>query len=369
MAVHSTERILLIAMELSNKKWKLLLSDGSKKSSRTIVARDLAAFNEAVEKAKVKFKLPADCRVVSGYEAGRDGFWIHRWLVSKGIDNKVMDPASIEVRRGGKNRKTDRIDAEKLHDVLERKIIFGQKRAFSEVVVPSEETEAEMRICRERDRLVKERCGHRARIKSLCVSQGITTSKVLVLPPSELRNWEGKPLSPELAREIGCEQERLKLVNKQIREIEKSQRTAVNEESGPAAERAATLIRLKSIGLQTACKLSSEAFWRTFKNRKKAGAFTGLVGTPYDSGDSVRDQGISKTGSKRVRVCMIELAWLWLRYQPESELSKWYMTNYGPDSKRSRRKGIVALARKLFIALWKYLETGEIPAGAQLKSA
>ena len=368
MAVHSTERILLVAMELSNSKWKLLLSDGSKKSIRTIDARDLLAFDSALEKTRDKFKLPDDCRVVCGYEAGRDGFWIHRHLVGKGLECIVMDPASIEVRRGGKNKKTDRIDVEKLHEILERKVVFGQDRAFSEVVVPSEEIEAEMRTCRERDVLKKERGQHRMRIQSLCVGQGITTSKALVVPPSELRNWKGEALPAELISAIEREQARLRLVDEQIRELERYQRTAVKEKSNSAAKNAATLIELKSIGIQTAYKLSSEAFWRKFENRKKAGAFTGLTGTPYNSGDSVKDQGISKAGSKKVRVCMIELAWLWLRHQPESALSKWFFENYGAGTKRCRKKGIVALARKLFIALWKYLEHGELPAGAQLKA-
>ncbi len=367
MAVHSTERILLVAMELSNKTWKLLFSDGSKKSSRTIEARDLAAFLAALEKARKKFELPADCQVVSGHEAGRDGFWIHRWLVSRGIDNKLMDPASIEVRRG-KHKKTDRIDVEKLHDMLERKVVFGQERAFSEVAVPSEEAEAQMRICRERTTLVRERNRHTARLKSLCVLHGIADPKVTIRTPSELRDWADRPLSPELVSELEHEQARLRLVQEQIREVEKNQKDIVKNKEGVTGEKAARLMELKSVGIQSASLLSSEAFaWRKFKNRKKAGAFTGLTGTPYDSGDSVRDQGISKAGSKRVRTCMIELAWLWLRWQPESALSKWFLENYGPGSKRCRRKGIVALARKLFIALWKYVEFGEIPDGAIMK--
>lgn len=367
MAVHSTERILLVAMELSNSKWRLLFSDGSNKSSRSIEARNLSAFLGALDKAKHKFKLEKDCRVVSGYEAGRDGFWIHRWLVSKGIDNRLMDAASIEVRRG-KHKKTDRIDVEKLHELLERKIIFGQERAFSEVAVPSEDAESQMRICRERNTLVKERNKHTSRIKSLCVLHGITDSKVTVRSPSELRDWADRPLPPELVGELEHEQARLKLVTEQIREVEKLQRESVTKKESTAGEKAARLMELKSIGIQSAFLLSSEAFaWRKFKNRKKAGAFTGLTGTPYDSGDSVRDQGISKAGSKRVRTCMIELAWLWLRWQPDSALTKWYFEHYGPDSKRSRRKGIVALARKLFIALWKYMEFGKIPEGAIIK--
>ena len=368
MAVHSTERILLVAMELSNSKWRLLFSDGSKKSSRTVKARQLFEFNEALEKAKNKFKLDKDCRVVCGLEAGRDGFWIHRWLVTKGIESRLMDPASIEVRRG-KHKKTDRIDVEKLHDLLERKVVFEQERAFSEVAVPSEDAEAQMRICRERSNLIKERNRHTSRIKSLCVLHGIADPKVTIRPPSELRDWAGRPLPQELVKELEHEQARLKLVIEQIREVAKLQNEYVKNKECAAGERAAHLMKLKAVGIQSAFLLSSEAFaWRKFKNRKKAGAFTGLTGTPYDSGDSVRDQGISKTGSKRVRTCMIELSWIWLRWQPDSALTKWYFENYGPGSKRSRRKGIVALARKLFIALWKYMEFGEVPEGAIIRT-
>lgn len=364
------EKSLFMVLELSNKKWKVGFGDGSRDRYRNVQARDLAGLVREVEVAKKKLGLRADAHVVSGFEAGRDGMWIDRFLKKQGYENVVMDPASIEVSRHARNRKTDRLDAEKLLRALLRGKLWGDKKAFSAVCVPSEEQEAQMRVERERERLVKEHGAHRARIKSLCILHGVDVKHPAKVVVGELRDWEGKPFAQSLVKELCHEQDRLRLVDEQLKHLEEEQAVAVKEARTVGAAKAAKLCRLKAVGLQSGWLLSHECFaWRTFRNRKKLGAFAGLTGTPYDSGDTLREQGISKAGSRRVRTTMIELAWGWLRWQRGSTLAKWFRDRYeGVGSSRSKRKGIVALARKLLIALWKYLEQGTVPEGAIVRA-
>lgn len=361
-------KTLFIAMELSNKKWKLAVGDGSQVRIRTLPARAQEAFLREVSNAKLKFGLDADCRVCCCYEAGRDGFWIDRFLQAHGFENIVIDPASIEVSRRGRRRKNDRLDAEMLLDRLLRAQLWGDAKAFAPVRVPSEEQEDQMRLYRERERLSKERTGHRARIKSLLVLHGIDASNPARVNVEELTIWSGRPLAPRIAAEILREQQRLRLVEEQIAELEKEQMQVLEDPQSNVERMICKLASLKSVGPQSSWVLVHECFaWREFKNRKHLGSFAGLTGTPYDSGDSSREQGISKVGSARVRTAMIELAWGWLRWQPGSELSRWYQHRFGSGTRRSRRVGIVALARKLLIAMWKYLQNDELPTGALLK--
>lgn len=362
------EKKLLMAMELSNKNWKLCFGDGSSHRERTIPARSVGLLLKEVERAKEKLGLPAEVAVVSCYEAGRDGFWIDRMLREHGIRNYVMDPSSIEVPRQARQRKTDRLDSRKLLKLLVRFELWGERGSFSQVQVPNEEQEAELRTHRERERLSKERTGHRARIKSLCVLHGIDAKKALRVDVSALRDWKGRELPAQWLRELKRERERLELVDEQLAAVEETQKTSLASSENKSVEQARKLQQLKSIGMQTSWILSHECFgWRTFANRKRLGSFSGLTGTPFDSGETLRDQGISKAGNRRVRTTMIELAWLWLRWQPDSALTHWYLERYA-GTKRSRRKGIVALARKLLIALWKYLEYDIVPEGAILKA-
>lgn len=361
---------VFMAMELSNKKWKLAFGNGSQERYRSIPARNVEALRAEVKLAKQKLGMAADATVIACYEAGRDGFWIARMLAKEGIRTRIMDPASIEVSRQSRRRKTDRLDAQKLLKVLIRRECGHEEDAFAEVRVPSEQQEADLRLHRERDRLVSESTAHRARIRSLLILHGIEVRNPATVVMKRLRDWEGKPLSEAWLQELEHEQKRLVEVKQRIDELEKEQARQLDDPQSPGTVKAAKLYRLKAVGVQSTWQLAHECFgWRHFRNRKQVGSFAGLTGTPYDSGESVREQGISKAGNRRVRRTMIELAWSWVRWQPKSALTIWFTNRYVRDgSRRSRRKGIVALARKLLVALWKYVEQDVLPEGALLRA-
>ncbi|MCP4823705.1 MAG: IS110 family transposase [Shimia sp.] len=364
---------LYMALELSKKLWKLAFSDGEKKRVVTIKAKNLLELQEAITKAKAKFGLPMEARVVSCYEAGRDGFWLHRFLVSTGIENKVVDSSSIEVNRRARRAKTDGIDAGKLLGLL-RRYWGGERDVYSVVRVPSESQEDARRLHRELERLKKERGQHITRIRSLLTLHGIEVSYVggsdWADQVSGFRQWDGSPLPGELKAELLREGERLTLVRQQISALEAEQRRRERESDDPMIRKIVQLQQLGAIGQVSAWVFIMELFgWRKFNNRRELASLVGLTPMPYNSGDSTVEQGISKAGSRRVRALLIEISWLWLRYQPDSELSQWFNRRFAAGGKRMRRIGIVALARKLLIALWRYLETGEIPAGAHLKAA
>ncbi len=361
---------LYMAMELSNRKWKLGFSNGEKNRIITIDAGDWPALTTAINLARTKLYCAPDCHVVSCYEAGRDGFWIHRALTADGIENFVLDSASIEVSRRKKKVKTDRVDVIALLRLLMR-YMNGEKEALHAIRIPTVEAEDQRRLNRERDRLIKERGAHTARIKSLLVAHGIRLEKMTDLPlflPTAKAAVTGYDLPADLKAELEREYARYDLANKQIKKLEKLQIERTEAEGVPATRNIQHLRSLKGVGWQSSWILCMEFFnWREFKNAKQVGACAGLTPTPYDSGDSTREQGISKAGNKRVRKLMVELAWLWVRYQPGSKLTLWFQKRFGSGGKRMRRIGIVALARKLLIALWRYLETGVIPEGAILK--
>ena len=364
------DKKLFMAMELSKNNWKLAFGNGERERQRTIASGNESLLRAEIVKAKEKLGLVADAEVVSCYEAGRDGFWIDRMLRRNAIRNTIMDPASIEVPRRSRTRKTDRLDASRLLRLLLRAELWGETQVFSSVIVPDEEHESLMRIGRERERLVKERTGHRTRIRSLGALHNIEIGNPAKMIVEQLRDWAGEPLRPEIREELRREQQRLLLTEEQIKGLEQQQAESLAAKATPAASKAARLYQLKSIGLQSGWLLGHECFgWRHFRNRKAVGSFAGLTGTPYDSGQTLREQGISKAGSARVRTGMIELAWLWVRYQPNSALTRWFVENYViAGTTRSKRKGIVALARKLLVALWKYVEQDIVPEGALLKA-
>ena len=372
-ATHGTEGsatapVLYMALELSNKNWRLALSDGAKSRQVSVAAADLAKLAEAVAKAKERFKLPASARVVSCYEAGRDGFWLHRHLGSVGIENEVIDAASIEVNRRLRHVKTDRLDGERLLAKLIRHHT-GERGGWSVVRAPSVEDEDARRLHRELERLKRERLAHRVRMQSLLVVQGV---RVRIKGAARLRLetlalWDARPLPEELKAELAREVERLALVERQIAALETERRERLREPKTAAERSIVQLMRLGAIGPTSAWLLVMEFFgWRRFRNRREVAALAGLVGTPYNSGESERDQGISKAGNRRVRAMIVEIAWLWLRFQPKSALSQWYQRRFAGGGLRIRRIGIVALARRLLIALWRYLEDGVIPEGARL---
>lgn len=362
--------ILYIAFELSNTKWKLAFSDGVKRRFKTIDARDMNRVYSEIDRAKKHFSMGENTTIHTCYEAGRDGFWIHRHLVEHGVNNIVVDSSSIEVNRRYRRAKTDRIDASKLLNMLIR-YLSGETKLWSVVRVPNVAQEDERRLHREIERLKKEKTSHSNRITSLLILQGIKT-RVDARFLKRLEHFalpDGQPLPIHLKNEILREHERYELIKNQLKQLE-AEKKQMLDEGGDRAQKVQMLQNFKGIGPISAWLLVYEYFgWRQFDNVKQVGAAAGLAPTPYDSGSSIREQGISKAGNRRIRAVMIELAWYWLRYQPKSELSQWYMHRFGTGSKRMRRVGIVALARKLLISLWKYTESQVIPEGAMFKNA
>ncbi|MGB5549636.1 MAG: IS110 family transposase [Thermoanaerobaculia bacterium] len=369
---YSEEKVLFLALELSNSKWKLgsTMSVGSKARERTIAAGDLGALHEEVSRAKRRFGLESSARVVSCYEAGRDGFWLDRHLRHAGIENIVVDPSSIEVNRRSRRAKTDRLDVGKLLRQLMR-WWSGEPKVWGVARVPSVEAEDQRQLHRELEALKRERTRYTNRMTSLLVTQGIRlkVSRSFLARLSAVRLWDNSPVPAGLRSRLEREYVRWTLVQEQIAELEKQRRSALRTARDRGAQTARRLYRLRGIGENYAWLASMEAFaWRRFDNRRQVGGMAGLTPTPYSSGQIQRDQGIGKDGNRRLRAATVEIAWGWLRFQPDSELSKWFQERYGPGSRRSRRVGIVALARKLLIALWRYLETGVVPAGAVLKT-
>jgi transposase len=361
---------LYMAMELSNSQWKLGFGNGTKLRHKTIDARDRQRCLEEVALSKVKLKLPTDAAVVCCFEAGRDGHWIYRWLESEGFEVMEIDSSSIETARGRKHVKTDRIDVEKLLDLLIRYHGFGLRKAFRVVRVPSVAAEAGQRLHREDEYLIRQRTRVSNRIKGLLVAQGLKEVSLRGNFASYLeraRLWNGDGLTAELKTELTRLHAQYTVFIDQLKALARSYAEELATDT-PLAEKRRRLERLKSLGPKTSRILSAEVFgWRSFANGRQVGAFSGLTPTPSQSGDSDTEQGISKAGNRRVRRVMIELAWLWLRWQPDSELSRWFNHRFAHGGKRMRRIGIVALARKLLIALWRYTEHGVIPPGAVLK--
>ena len=370
----SNEPLLHAALELSKNSWLLAIQfpDRDKPSLYRLSGGDgdglLTKLDAARRRmAKVAGQAP---KLVLCYEAGYDGFWLARLLEQHGIECKVMDPASLQVDRRARRVKTDRIDVEKLLQAL---IAWcrGERHVCSMVVIPSVEEEDLRRTHRERNRLVRERTAHINRIKGLLFGQGIrginVKSRYKTLVPAELVTADGRSLPPRLAREIAREIDRLAQLQEQIREVERERDMASNTCQATEQKRQ-LLLRLNGVGEATAPILAREVYYRQFANRGQVASFIGLAPSPYDSGESRRNQGISKAGNGLVRAVLIQTAWIWLRHQPNSALSRWFHQRTEGHSKRMRCIMIVAVARKLAIALWRYLETGLIPEGATLSA-
>ena len=366
------ERVLHLAFELSQNKWKLGFSDGNKMRFKSIVARSLEQLHEEIEKAQVRFKLRGKVRIVSCYEAGRDGFWLHRHLLSCGIENVVVDSSSLEVNRRKRRAKTDRIDARKLLGMLMR-YHGGERRLWSVVNVPSVEAEDGRNLNRELEVLKKERTMHRNRLRGLLIQQGLEvtnpSAKKFLQEVEALRSWDAEELPEDLKARIVREYERLRMVEEHIKILNKERERRVQLADKSSYRQVAQLRTLYGIGVTSSWDFVMEMFaWREFRNRRQVGAFPGLTPTPYDSGGSQREQGISKAGRGRIRALSIQIAWGWLRFQPQSKLSKWFWQRFGHGGKRMRRIGIVAVARRLLIDLWRYLEHGLIPEGARTRA-
>lgn len=369
---YSTGDTLYLAFELSQAKWKLgfTTSVGQKAWKRAVEAGGLLALGKQIRLAKERFRLPEECRVLSCYEAGRDGFWLHRYLLAEKIENLVVDSASIEVNRRAKRAKTDRLDVGKLVTMLAR-FDGGEKKVWSVVQVPSLEVEDQRHLHRELLTLKVDRTRHINRIKGLLAGQGvrIRVRTDFLSRLDEVHLWDESPLPTGLRTRLEQEYACLAFVTQQIQALEAERRDLLRTSSDASVAKVRQLLRLRGIGENSAWLFVMEFFgWRSFRNRRQVGALAGLAPTPYQSGDEWHEQGISKAGNRPMRGMGVEIAWSWLRYQPDSALSRWYRDRFGHGSKRIRKIGIVALARKLLVALWRYLEYGEIPAGAQLKA-
>jgi transposase len=360
-----------MAMELSEKSWVLFFGTGlgTQQWVQSIGARNLKLLTRVIASAKKRLGLPAAAPVVSCYEAGRDGFWLHRWLEqTAGIRSLVVDSASIEVNRRQRRAKSDRLDGGKLLTMLSRHLL-GERKVWSVVQVPSQEDEDLRHLSREMDALKDERKRHLCRIKSLLVAEGLSVKSVKRLPKQidTWTRWDGSTLGEPLRARLRREWERLELVETQMRQLEAQCRQLVRQSSQARIRQVGQMQRLRGIGERSSWTFVVECFgWRPYRNRREAGAIVGLTPTPYQSGNMDHQQGISKAGNRRVRTMAVEIAWSWLRFQPQSELSRWFIRRFGRANKRQRRIGIVALARKLVVQLWRYLETGELPPGAVL---
>ena len=356
---------LYMSLELGDRSWKLTISDGRRGPSRyNVEAGDTAAVLDCVAKARARCGVSAESRVHSCYEAGRDGWWLHRWLLEHGIDNIVVDSASIEVNRRARRAKTDRLDGDKLLAMLLRH--HAGERVWSVLHEPTPADEDARRAHRELERLMHERTAHANRIGSLLVLHNLRPR--IVIGGRDWATWwdaHGMQVPPELRAELERESARLALVKQQIKALEAARRQSLEDGKQPMV---AQLAKLRAIGPKGAWVLVKELFgWRHFANRRELAGCLGLAPTPYDSGGSQVEQGISKAGNKRARALLVELAWGWLRLQPASALTQWFYRRFAAAGTRMRRVGIVALARRLAIALWRYLQHGEIPAGAVLK--
>jgi len=356
---------LYMSLELSLKTWKLGFTDGSANPRVVSVpARNYSALGEAIAKARQRFSMSADTPVVSCYEAGREGFSVHRTLAEMGIGNRVVNPASIRVERQARRSKTDRLDA----ILLVKQLAAGELKA---VEVPSPEAEDARQVARELHELKVERGALTNRIRGLLFAQGydhsVATQKGL--DDLEYGRAQGSiKLPPHLDERLTRALARLALIKEQIGDIVKARQAAMKASATKAAEQVRVLMTLCGVGIESAWVLVLELFgWRKFPNRKALAAYLGLTPTPFASGQMSREQGISKAGPVRLRAIMIELAWFWLKYQPGSELSRWFHKRFAEGTKRTRRVGIVALARKLVIGLWHFLDDGVPPAGAQTR--
>ena len=365
---------LYMAFELGTPKWKLAFSIGlaQKPRIRNIEVRDLEALQKEIKAAKKRFHLSEDAKVFSCYEAGRDGFWLHRYLVSTGVENIIVDSSSIEVNRRKRRAKTDRLDAQKLVNMLIRFHLFQEKKIWSIVRVPSVEDEDRRQMHRERQALHKEKDRAMNRIRGLLATQGIRLGSRKTVTDEQidaLRLWDKSPLPERLQNRLRREWAHVAFLKDQIALLEKERRNEMKQAQEADVEKIQRLQSLKGIGDIGSWVTVREFFgWREFKNAKEVGSLAGYCGTPYDSGNEKHDQGMSKAGNRRIRAVGIELAWSWLRHQPNSALTQWYMRRFANGGKAARKIGIVALARKLLIAFWRYLEIGVVPDGAELKA-
>jgi transposase len=378
-AIQTNITSILISMELSRKTWlitALLPGNGEKMSKYTLPAGNLVGLFELFMKLRERCleKTGQVWPFVSIQESGLDGFWIHRALETEGVESYVVDASSIAIPRRRRRVKTDRIDGEALLRVL-MAYLRGDPRVCSMVRVPSPEQEDRRRVGRERDHLIMERIRHTNHIKGLLFSQGVTDYEPLHKDRrgrlEELRTGDGgRPLPKHMQTEIGRELERLELVLAHIEAIEDERDALLAEKvAEDKTSPAAMLLEIKGVGMELANVLVSECFARTFDNRRQVASYAGLAPTPWQSGKINREQGVSKAGNSRLRKMLIQMSWLWLRHQPDTTLSQWYRARVAHNGGSGKKRAITALARKLLVALWKYVASGVVIEGVIMKEA
>jgi transposase len=369
----TTERVLFMAFELSEKTWKLgfTTGHGQKPRERAVAARHQARLRQEIAQAKRRFGLPETAPVVSCYEAGREGFWLQRFLQAQGITNQVVDSSSIEVNRRKRRAKSDGLDVRKLLSMLMR-YEQGERQVWRVVHVPSVEAEDQRHLHRDLETLKQERASTTTRIKGVLSSQGIRLTTLNKFPEQldALRLWDGSEIPRGLRRRLLRVWAHHQFLSEQIAALEAERRALLQSSEDASLAKVRQLMHLKGIGINGAWLWVLEFFgWRALKNRREVGGLAGVTPTPYPSGERAREQGIAKAGNRHVRWMTTELAWSWIRDQPESALSCWFRERFGSGGKRLRRIGIVAVAPTLLMALGRFLNTGVFPEGAELKAA
>jgi transposase len=362
---------LLMSMDLGRRQWKLGFTTGvgHRPRRRTLSTDAWDRLPEEIAAAKKRFGLPVDAPVISCYEAGRDGFWIHRYLTSLEIENLVVDSSSIEVNRRARRAKTDRLDVEKLLAMLLR-YTGGEQTVWRIVRVPTEADEQRRQRHRELFTLKQDRARVTNRIAGLLATVGVLLKVDARFGGrlDRLRQWNGQPVPEALRVRLAREWEKVELLTTQIHNLDRARRAMVRESRDEAVTLVRRLLELRGIGDNAAWVFVTEFFaWRGFRNRRQVGGSTGLVGTPFTSGAVKHEQGISKAGNRRVRAIAVQIAWGWLRHQQQSALTHWYNRRFADGGPVARKIGIVAVARRLVIDLWRYLDAGVMPDGALLK--
>jgi transposase len=376
-AIQTNLAAIFTSLELSRSIWLItsLTPGGSEKMSKhSVPAGDIAALLARFSKLKQKAlaRMATSFPIVVIHEAGLDGFWVHRVLQSEGIESHVVDPASIATSRRRRRAKTDRIDGEALLRAL---LAFkrGEPRVCAMVKAPTPEEEDRRRLCRERKVLIAERVKHVNRVKGLLFSQGVFGYEPLRRGRrqrlDELTTGDGRPLPGHLKSQIGRELDRLELLLEQIKAVEGERDALLAAQDVATPTPAAMLLGIKGVGPEFAAILWSEGLFRHFDNRRQVASYAGLAPTPWQSGSVDREQGVSKAGNSRLRTTLIQLAWLWLRHQPQSALALWFKERVNRNGGRLKKSTIVALARKLLVALWKYVTLGVVIEGAVMKAA
>jgi transposase len=364
--------VLYMAIEIGERQWKLGFSIGMGQRARirVVASRDLERLEAEIRAAKARFKVSQDAPVLSCYEAGRDAFWPHRALTRMGVRNIVVDSSSIEVNRRARRAKSDRLDVVKLGEQLIRHD-RGEKRVWSVVRVPTPAQEDRRQMQRELMTTRRDRARLVVRIKSLMVAQGVKAGPRGALPdhlPS-LRMWNGEPLPERLLARLEREVAKVHVLDLQIHDLERQRKHWLKNASDPAVDLVRRMLKIRGIGPETAWLLAMELFsWRKFNNGGELGALVGLCPTPHQSGTIRHELGITKAGNGQLRALLVEIAWGWIQHQPQSKLSRWFEQRYASAGPVQRKKGIVAVARKLLIALWHYLEHDQPIEGAVLKA-